>query len=569
MRGAIALLLLLLVVGSARADDNHYQTFLIGERALGMGGAATGVADESSAVFYNPAGIALMGADAVGGNLSINAFDRRRIEDGYGSPAGTEDLSATSRPGVPLFASAVKRIGPRGADRVRRHAFAISTVNPMQRRLRYEVEVFNPDTRVRESLNIDSERRATWYGPTLALRLGEQFAVGLSAFWVRQRLRHREDATNVTAVRLDPARGTYENDTAFVRENLAKLDTHHLVFRLGGVWAPNPHWRVGLMFQPPGIELKDSARIMERRILADTLASPAYATLAFRDARGLSGAAPIPWELRVGASYAPFEGLLVGADLSVVGGVGSRNDPVRRFGDPEPDPETGFVPEPGDYLARDLWRRPVVNLSVGMEALVGGVVPLRLGVFTDRSAAPPIQGPTDIYQPVDVDRYGATASVGFRSGDYDLSFGAAVLYGRGRGLRTNPFGPTDPDQTYLPTDVEDRTVYFFVSGARRAATRFARRIVSARAQSDEAPQDAAPEGGDTTSAAPAGASDAEETRAEPDASGAEQSDEASDLDDGDAEESPSEAPGDDGPPAVLAPLPPVEDPAPEPDPLQE
>ncbi len=561
MRGVLPLLVLL-VAGSVRADGNHYQTFLIGERALGMGGAATGVADESSAVFYNPAGIALMGGDAVGGNLSINAFDRRRIEDGYGSPAGTDDFVATSRPGVPLFASVVKRIGRRGPDRVRRHAFAISTVNPMQRRLRYEVDVFNPDTRVRESLTVDSERRATWYGPTLALRLSQQLAIGLSAFWVRQRLRHREDATSVTALSFDPARGTYENDTAFVRESLAKLDTHHLVFRLGGLWAPNAHWRVGLMFQPPGIEVKDSARIMERRILADTLASPAYATLAFSDQRGLPGAAPIPWELRIGASYASSERLLFGADVSVVGGVGSRNDPVRRFGDPEPDPETGFVPEPGDHVARDVWRRPVVNLSVGMEAVIAGVVPLRLGVFTDRSAAPDIQGPTDIYQPVDVDRYGATASIGFRSGDYDLSLGAAVLYGRGRGLRTNPFGPSDPDQTYLPTDVEDRTIYFFISGARRAAARIARRIVRTRRRQEASPADPADDprpvsltGGSEEEArtseteAPGTAESSVEAR-EPTASG------GSDADDG-------------GAPSVLAPLPPAEEPTPEPDPLVE
>ncbi len=560
MRGAFVVALSLVAV-SARADEYHYQTFLIGERALGMGGAATGVADEASAVFYNPAGIALMGGDAVGGNLSINAFDRRRIEDGYGSPAGTADLSATYRPGVPLFASAVKRIGPRGADRVRRHAFALSTVNPMQRRLRYEVEVFNPDTRVRESLTIDTERRATWYGPTLALRLSEAFAVGLSVFWVRQRVRHREDATSVTALTLDPSRGTYENDTAFVRESLAKLDTHHLVFRLGGVWAPGGRWRVGLLFQPPGIEIKDSARIMERRILADTLASPAYATLAFGDQRGLSGAAPIPWELRVGASYAPSEALLFGADLSVVGGVGSRAQPLRRFGDPEPDPETGFVPEPGDYVVRDLWRRPVVNVSVGMEAVLGGVVPLRLGFFTDRSAAPTIEGPTDVYQPVDIDRYGATASVGFRSGDYDLSLGAAVLYGRGRGLRTNPFGPTDPDATYLPTDVQDRTVYFFVSGARRAAKRLARRVVRRRASRS---RDA---GGDSGHRDRVGAARPAE-REDPEVGDAEVRDLDETEDEGEDETAgEGESAGGDEAPSVLRPLPPAEPPTPRPDPL--
>ncbi|MEM9070331.1 MAG: hypothetical protein AAGE52_17620 [Myxococcota bacterium] len=481
------------------ADDTHYQTFLIGERALGMGGAATGVANESSATFYNPAGIALMDSDALGGNLSVNAFDRRVIEDGYGSLVGVRDLRATSRPGVPLFGSFVKRIGPRDENGVRRHAFALSTVNTINRRLRYEVEVLNMDTRVRESLKIENEQRTTWYGPTLALRLRDDLAIGLSAFWVRQRFRHREDSTNVTDLTFSPERGTFENETAFVRENLAIVSTHHLAFRLGAAWSPTPHWRIGLMFQPPGIELRDNARIQERRILADTIADPAFATLQFSDQRGLGGALPIPWRLRLGGAYEPFDGLLIGADVSFIGRVGRPNDPVRRFGSPDADPVTGFVPQPGDYVSQSSHREFTFNFSVGLEAVLAGVVPLRVGFFTDRSAAPEVDNPTNVYQPVHVDRYGSTLSVGVRSGDYDISLGAAVLFGRGDGLRTNPFGVDDPPETYLPTQVTDRTVYFFISGYKRAASRLARRVIRNRRRRnrEEEPRDSR-EGAEST-----------------------------------------------------------------------
>ena len=41
----------------ALADDGHYQNFLVGERAAGMGGAFTAIANDPSGTYYNPAGL--------------------------------------------------------------------------------------------------------------------------------------------------------------------------------------------------------------------------------------------------------------------------------------------------------------------------------------------------------------------------------------------------------------------------------------------------------------------------------------------------------------------------------
>lgn len=235
------------------------------------------------------------------------------------------------------------------------------------------------------------------------------------------------------------------------------------------------------MFQPPGIEWRDRARIRNRLILADTLAVPAYSTFEYVDARGLDGAAPIPWSLRVGASFAPNANLLFAADFQLVGRVGSPGNPVRAIQVPDPVPETGYVGEVGDYYPTATHRLPTFNVAVGMEAVIAGLVPVRVGFFTDRSAAPAITGPTAEYQHVDIDRYGATFSIGFRDDAYDLSVGVAALFGRGDALRTNP----DFDPQYLPTEARDRVIYFFISGARRAASRFAKQIVrSARGAGD-------------------------------------------------------------------------------------
>ena len=42
---------------TADAQALYYRTIPIGERAIGLGGAYTGIADDPSATYYNPAGL--------------------------------------------------------------------------------------------------------------------------------------------------------------------------------------------------------------------------------------------------------------------------------------------------------------------------------------------------------------------------------------------------------------------------------------------------------------------------------------------------------------------------------
>ena len=60
-RAAFALVLAVLSP-PARADDNHYQNFLVGERAASIGGAYTALSDDASGAYYNPAGLAQLKA---------------------------------------------------------------------------------------------------------------------------------------------------------------------------------------------------------------------------------------------------------------------------------------------------------------------------------------------------------------------------------------------------------------------------------------------------------------------------------------------------------------------------
>jgi hypothetical protein len=56
------------------------------------------------------------------------------------------------------------------------------------------------------------------------------------------------------------------------------------------------------------------------------------------------------------------------------------------------------------------------NVALGMEMTIEDVVPLRVGVFTNRSSAPSLPAFTQQYRPDDVHQYGASLSVGLRTG---------------------------------------------------------------------------------------------------------------------------------------------------------
>ncbi len=100
----ISLILSTLIVcfvgpGAALADEYHYNNILMGERALGLGGAYTAVADDPSGNYYNPAGIAYSNGRTLSG--SVNTFYRANTV--YEDALGTNDYSRESTGLLPNF----------------------------------------------------------------------------------------------------------------------------------------------------------------------------------------------------------------------------------------------------------------------------------------------------------------------------------------------------------------------------------------------------------------------------------------------------------------------------------
>jgi long-chain fatty acid transport protein len=473
--GWVLVLSLFALAPSARAQDLNYQRFLIGDRALGMGGAFTGLADDASAAWYNPAGLAQLPSSSLSGSLSIDAFNEYVVEDGYGALGQTADLEHDAQPSLPLFASLVRKFGPRDDERFRRHAIALSTIHPTRVQRSFDATVrgfdpVDPAVPIDATLIMSESDKVSWWGPSYAYRVSPAFALGVSAFLVTRDFRHEEDEVVVTEGMRDPSSGLYSNSTLSVRQSIVEIDALSTVFRLGATWDPAPHWRVGVMVQPPGIQVAGSSRVYDRRSFADLIGVPATATFFLSDQKDLDSESPIPWEVRVGGSYRHDDDSAIALDVSLYGAVGSEDDLVQAVGDGEPDPVTAETPQEGDYVVSDYYSRITANASLGFETTIADVVPFRAGVFTDFSAAPPIDGPSGIYAPAHVDSYGASLSVGLSSGGYDLAIGAAGSIGSGTGYRRNPDpgGATpEPDVVLLPDGPQERRVAPRPRGVRR------------------------------------------------------------------------------------------------------
>jgi len=98
----------MMVTGAVQADDYHYVNMLVGDRAAGMAGAYTAVADDTAGLFYNPAGIVYAPGSSLSG--SMNAYQQNSTN--YKQVLGGQyDWKRSSGTLLPNFFGIVQPLG--------------------------------------------------------------------------------------------------------------------------------------------------------------------------------------------------------------------------------------------------------------------------------------------------------------------------------------------------------------------------------------------------------------------------------------------------------------------------
>lgn len=451
------LLFILSFTTTTQAQDIPYDNYLVGDRALGLGGAFVGLADDGSATFHNPAGLTLVPETAISASFWVAGIEHRRVRDGWRNEHGESNFSDTALTFPPLVVTAVTQLGERGAAGRSRHALGAALLKPLRQRYRYTATTTDGANQL-ASIDVHHEDNARWYGVAYAYRPMSRLSFGASAFVALRDLEHEEFEAHDRDAPL-PA------DLTLARHSVLHASLRDLIWRFGVVWNPVHCWRVGAMLQLPGIGAGGS--VDNRELTVDTDATGVTTAVETRH-HGVRAFREIPWELRMGVSWFHGRRALVTADLAVHGPVGSERGPVVLVREPDfPGPR--LLPMSGH-------RGLSYRAALGGELVYRERFPVRGGVLLYTSGAPAVPAVSDAAVDDQMITLGASMSVGLMlPGGHQVSVGTAFIHASGEGsaLEQSP-GATS---VYRPADVSDTTVLVFISGGVAGAKELAKTLV--------------------------------------------------------------------------------------------
>ncbi len=426
-RAAFGIFLSIVGARFARADDTHYQDYLVGGRAVVLGGAFTAIADDPSGIYYNPAGIADERHSSLQVSTSLYGFERSSIDQRLGLPVpGVENLEYkrfTELIVIPASAGFISGFGPKNDNGQHTQAYGVSVMVPSYRSFSTSF------TGRLENSTGDAAylRRVTdrelWSGAGWAIRLGDKLRLGLSGYYILRSVADREDVT----VHRPIAGGDTErfdlvtNDVSFTNGNVCLIG--------GAKYRLLPELSVGLSVQSPSLQAHSNASLAFSRAVSDPDASPPASTFDRLTLTNARSETHYGWVVRAGTAYVRTFKYTLAADVSYHAPVSYTLIDVA----PEYRQRLPFNPE--------VRRRGVMNFNAGGEFLVVREVSIGAGVFSNFSTAPAIpKTPNDDYQP-HVNLYGLSMTLGY-FGEYTLSR-LGVVYSFGHGSDVIPASDID------------------------------------------------------------------------------------------------------------------------------
>ncbi len=466
----------------AGADSTHYQTLQLGERSRGMAAAYTGFAADGAAIWYNPAGLPLLEPRLLQGSLSLVQSYTMDIEgavvsdgpDGIGGEDQVEDFQLKSSPSLPGFAVASFALGKRKENLDNRKALqiAISAFQTYNRDLGGDINIKDEFGRT-SSLQFYQQDRMTYFGAAIGYRPTRRFSFGFTLLASNRTVQHVETTSLVVGGTQEPGDGSpcassptipfcVSNANQTNRNTVFSMNSWDLSLRIGLLGLVGKRWRLGLMFQPPGVHVGGKSDL--RFELSDVRSpnnpvDPVPSDSVFAK-RKFDSRSPIPWELRLGASYVISSKVVVSADLQFVGPVAAGSIAP---GIPQLE---GRANTSGILLADSTKRDFTWNISLGSEIQITKFLFTRFGFLTDNSSAPDAStGAANAIVPAKVDRYGFSASVGGHKNNKGLSAGVSMLFGKGTGNGLDFRGEAfDNDTNFIRVAVKERIYIISIGG---------------------------------------------------------------------------------------------------------
>ena len=375
-----SLVFILLLSGVATADEFHYVNHLIGDRATGMSGAYTGVSDDVSGLYYNPAGIMYSTGRSL--SASVNAYFQETKK--YDNVIGGQGWERKSNALLPNFFGVIQ---PTGSLRFGFSYAVPDSISESQDQVFLNVPSSTPGVQVSKYvINFNNDDNTYEFGPTLAAELGKETSVGFTLYFYQRKNRL---VLNQFLVK-NTAPVTYEWSNTY--HDLNEWGVRPI---LGFMWSPAEKLSFGLAL---------SKVMLLRSSTNDQLTKWDSSTgIVSETNTGFDDKRKYPVQLNAGAAYFVSSSLLIDADVKYSSKVTDSN-----FGD----------------------RVSVVNGAVGAEYYLTKETALRGGVYTDLANTPQLVGGMT-GQEEHVNIYGAGLSLSTFTRNTSITFGGSMTRGKG------------------------------------------------------------------------------------------------------------------------------------------
>lgn len=409
----ISVTLLLLIMGSpTTADEYHYNNIITGDRAAGLGGAYTAIAEDPSGLFYNPAGI----VHSVGSNISGSMNALHNVKTTYKKALGGKfDWERNSSVLFPNYFGVLQPFG-KGIIGLS-YAVTDSIQEDQDQTFTNVSPTVNSFT-----INFNNIDTTHNFGPSYAVALNDKLSVGITVYG---HIRSQERITNQLTYLNGNTDAEWSNEYYYTEETGIRPI-------VGIMWSPAKKVSLGATLSKTIIfssttKVQASCRgAANYTYAANNLCQSSTLT---RSTSESNHKRDHPIKLSLGAAYFYNEKLLVTGDFNY-------------------------------FTSTDDGRVAVFNFAFGGEYYLDSHWALRSGIFSNYANTQELQS-TNVsrIQAEHVDMFGLGISLSHFSRNTILSLGLNYAFGDGKAQLSN----ADSNGNAQLHDVEIQSYTIFIS----------------------------------------------------------------------------------------------------------